>query len=208
MSLINSGLFLAIDGPNGVGKSTICKSIAEYWSSLNRNVCIITEPSSSSIGSLVKSFREMPEHALTLSCLVVADRYRNMIEEIRPKKANGYLVISDRYVPSTLVYQRIHGLPEQFLINLNSFADKPDLTVIVDADLSTLKSRIIARKSNSYSENVSLLTKEVKLYASIGAVLEDLGYPIMHVQNDAECVNKAVAIIVNKLKELYQGDGM
>ncbi len=92
------GFFLVIDGPNGVGKSTICTALNERLARQGRKPYLISEPSRSQIGELVKIYRERPEHNLTLACLLAADRYSNIIEDIRPKKAGGYFIISDRYI--------------------------------------------------------------------------------------------------------------
>lgn len=197
-----AGIFLVIEGPNGVGKSSICKALAERWSRQGRKVHLISEPSHSPIGDLVRIYRERPEHILTLACLVAADRYANLIEDVRPKKAEGYLIISDRYVPSNLVYQVLHGLPEPFLVTLNSFIDKPDLTVIIEADYETLRARLETRKSDSFSENVEMLEKEIKQYTVVDKVLHSLGHSVLRVQNDPGNLNSVVDEICRKLEEL------
>ncbi|MCC6363043.1 MAG: dTMP kinase [Bryobacterales bacterium] len=172
----NKGFFLVIEGPNGAGKSSLCKLIAELWQSGGGEATIISEPSNTAIGSLVREYRELPEHAFTLACLLAADRYRNLICTIRPAKAKGHLVLADRYFPSMLVYQRMHGLSMEFVKAINAGIDLPDLTVLLDVDVDTLTARLVDRKSDSYSENIAALGREVELYRATSALLRDLGY--------------------------------
>jgi dTMP kinase len=197
------GMFLVIEGPNGAGKSNICRKLVERLSDQGRKVHLVCEPSQSPIGELVKIYREQPNHILTLACLIAADRYANLIEDIRPKKSAGYIVISDRYVPSNFVYQILHGLPETFLLAINSFIDKPDLTIIIETDHEVLRARIENdRKSNSFSENIEMLEKEIKQYADVDNVLCRLGHPTLRLRNDLGNLNSVVDAICKKVEEL------
>lgn len=175
--------FVVIEGPNGAGKTTVSRHLAERWRADGREVRMLREPSTSDIGGLVRKYREFDSHALTLACLVAADRYSNLEETIRPAKALGIDVISDRYAPSHFVYQTMHGVPSPFLEHLNTFIAQPDLTILLDVEYDVLKARVIERGSESVSENVANLEAEVKLYGAVESILNKLGHPFVRIRN-------------------------
>lgn len=88
-------------------------------------------------------------HGLTLACLVAADRYHHLATEIRPALAAGYMVICDRYLPSSLVLQRLDGVPTECVWSLHVHADRPDLTVILAGDPQLCQRR--AARRGTYS---------------------------------------------------------
>lgn len=175
--------FVVIEGPNGAGKTTICRRIADGWRAKGREVRVLTEPSASDIGALVRKYREFESHALTLACLVAADRYTNLEETIRPARARGVDIICDRYAPSHFVYQVMHGVPVSFLEQLNSYIETPDLTVLLDVDYDILRARLVDRQSDSVSENVKVLEAEIQLYRTVEEILDKLGHPFIRVSN-------------------------
>ena len=64
-----------------------------------------------------------------LACLVAADRYEHLERTVRPHVAAGGIVVSDRYLASSLVLQGADGIPSSYVRLLNSEIDVPDLTV-------------------------------------------------------------------------------
>jgi len=177
------GLFLAIEGPNGAGKSSLSSALIDLYTSQGLKAQRVSEPSAYDIGQLVKKYRELPDAPLVLACLLAADRYNNLATEILPKKREGYLVISDRYVASNFVYQVLQGVPENFLLNLNALVEKPDLTILLDVDPDILRSQIRERGSNSLSENPEMLEKEIIEYSRVGTALGKLGHPYIRIKN-------------------------
>ncbi len=204
MNSKSGGFFLVVEGPNGAGKSSICSAVAERWKCAGRPVCVISEPSSSPIGDLVRKYRERPEHVVAVACLLAADRYVNQIDYVRREKAKGRLVIADRYLPSTFVYQVLHGLPEKFLEALNTFTDAPDLTVFIDVGLDVLLGRLKDRMSDSFSENADFLPGEVELYgqSNMTPLLSRLGHPSVRIPNEPGKMEVAVDAILRKVEEL------
>jgi thymidylate kinase len=93
-------------------------------------------------------------------------------------------------------------LPEAFIANLNSFVEKPDLTVIVDVDYEVLRARLEARHSDSFSENIRMLEKEIEQYAVVDRVLDRFGHPVVRVRNNPGNLNSAVDEICRKVEEL------
>jgi len=112
------GLFVSVDGPSGAGKTTIVHHLAQLLVAEGHDVHVTVEPSAGPIGDLCRALTEtVTGHAL--ACLYAADRYHHVAAEIRPKLVAGHLVISDRYLPSGLVIQRLDGVGADFLWNIN-----------------------------------------------------------------------------------------
>ena len=79
--------------------------------------------------------------------LFAADRIEHLETEVLPALREGRLVISDRYVYSSLAYQDAAGLSLEWIEKVNEYALKPDLAVFVDVDLETVMRRLKAKKS-------------------------------------------------------------
>ena len=83
-----------------------------------------------------------------MACLYAADRYHHIETEIRPRICDAAaVVITDRYIPSGLVMQRFDGIDPAFLWQLNAEAERPDLTVILEADPEVIAERLTATRT-------------------------------------------------------------
>ena len=142
------GLFVSVDGPSGAGKSTIVRHLAQMLVASGEHVHVTAEPSDGPIGKLCRELTEsVTGHAL--ACLYAADRYHHIETEIRAHLDAGAVVISDRYIPSGLVMQRFDGIDPAFLWQLNAEAERPDLTVILEADPDVIAERLTARGAHN-----------------------------------------------------------
>lgn len=127
------GVFVSVDGPSGVGKSTIVHHLAQMLVANGEDVHVTAEPSTGPIGALCRELTEtVTGHAL--ACLYAADRYHHVDAEVWPHVEADRTVISDRYIASGLVIQRFDGVDPIFLWQLNEEAERPDLAVILEAD--------------------------------------------------------------------------
>ena len=77
------GYFIAVDGPNGVGKSTLIEAIKNKLEVLGYAVYITREPTDTKLGNFLREFAEK-HSGISLACLVAADRYEHMTNEIIP----------------------------------------------------------------------------------------------------------------------------
>lgn len=127
------GFFVAIDEPNGVGKTTLLEEIEKIIKSKNIQLYKTKEPTNSILGNFIREISE-EINGDTLACLVSADRYEHLKNEIIPELEKGKIVITDRYVLSSLILQVIDGVKENFILNLNSQIIKPDLQLAIFAD--------------------------------------------------------------------------
>lgn len=146
-----TGMFVSIDGPGGVGKSTVTALVAEELRAAGAAVCATREPSDTALGRLARNGTD-DYRGLTMACLIAADRYAHLDSEIRPALARGEIVVCDRYVASSLVLQCLDGVGRDAVWELNRHADMPDLAVILNARAEVLDKRLTSRGAHSRYE--------------------------------------------------------
>ncbi|HVU60289.1 MAG TPA: dTMP kinase [Mycobacteriales bacterium] len=136
----NGGLFIAFEGGEGAGKSTQVQLLAAELREAGYEVVVTFEPGATPIGAKLRQVllaRESAElSAVAEVLLYAADRAQHVSEVVRPALERGAVVISDRYVDSTLAYQGAgRSLPDSEVRRLSAWATDgllPDLTVVLD----------------------------------------------------------------------------
>ena len=102
-------MFIVIEGPNGVGKTTLCSALSCRLAEAGESTIVVNEPSDTQFGRLVRS-GEANLRGRSLALAVAADRHQQQENLVQPLVKAGKTIISDRYVPSSLVLQRIDGM--------------------------------------------------------------------------------------------------
>jgi dTMP kinase len=147
--MIRKGCFVCIEGLDGSGKSTQARLLAERLQK-TRRVLLTVEPSRGRIGTFIRQSYLYGENRLSSvveALLFAADRVDHVQNEIVPALETGDVVISDRYVYSSLAYQGAAGLSLEWIEKVNSHALRPDIALFLDVDLGTVMKRLKPRKS-------------------------------------------------------------
>lgn len=182
MSREYSGFFVAVDGPNGVGKSTLINAIKDRIDSYGYKTYTTREPTDSELGQFVRKFAE--NHTKdSLACMVAADRYEHIINEIYPQISDGYLVITDRYFLSSLILQGMDGLDEENIVNINYKIIKPDLQIALRADVDILKKRLAERTLLTRFERDNQSQTELVFMENGINKLRKMGWEILVIDN-------------------------
>ena len=132
-------LFLVVEGMDGAGKSTQIERLAGWLTQAGSPPVVTREPGATPIGERIREILLDPASAgmdpKTEALLYAADRAQHAAQVIRPALAAGRVVISDRYVDSSLAYQGIaRGLGVDPVLELNAQAIQgrlPDRTFLV-----------------------------------------------------------------------------
>ncbi len=135
-------LVISIEGGEGAGKSTVLKGISDYFEKRNMDFLVTREPGGVRISELIrhiileKTYTEMDPR--TEALLFAAARRQHLVEKVLPALDRGKIVIFDRFVDSSLVYQGyVRGIGIEAVYEINHFAIEgflPDLTLYFDVD--------------------------------------------------------------------------
>jgi dTMP kinase len=150
------GVFITFEGPDGSGKSTQARMLAQRLRGAGRTVLESAEPGGTPIGQQIRRIlldpanRELTPLAELL--LMFAARAQNVEQWILPALAEGKIVISDRFTDSSVAYQGAgRGLGWETVLELDRIACHgliPDLTICVDIDSETGLARAAGRGSS------------------------------------------------------------
>jgi dTMP kinase len=169
-------MFIVIEGPNGVGKTAVVDELVHTLeASFSCEVHRTAEPSASALGQAIRAMEAvMPPEALALSC--AADRFDHIAREVAPRLAAGKWVVCDRYVPSSLVLQRLDGLDPEEIWQLNKTALPPDVTVYLEDDPATIIERLDKRGRHSRFETKGTPDLELDYYKEARQLLAQQGW--------------------------------
>jgi dTMP kinase len=136
------GLFVVFEGGEGAGKSTQSRLLADALAGRGHEVVVTREPGGTPIGEAIREvLLGAGSHGMaprTEALLFAAARAEHAAALIRPAVARGAVVISDRYLDSSVAYQgAARGLGEERIEDLSLWATEglvPDLTVVLDVE--------------------------------------------------------------------------
>ncbi len=158
------GAFICIEGLDGSGKTTQAKLLAQKLRN-SHNAVYTAEPSQGKIGAFIRNSYLYGEKRLSCAIealLFAADRVEHVETEVLPALHQGKLVISDRYLYSSLAYQGAAGLSLEWIEKINEHALRPDLAVFIDVDPKTVMNRL--KPDKSVMENLETQQKVRKIY--------------------------------------------
>lgn len=195
-------MFVVLDGGDGAGTTTHSHLLKGFLESKGFKVHLTQEPSNSKIGTLLRDFLKNKEIPPTTDALLfAADRDLHYHNEIQNKLQEGYIVISDRYLESSIVYQSIQSdiISIEWIKQINKFIELPDITIILDIDPNIA----LARKNNEdleKFEDSSFLNKVRNLYLKRA---KEENYHIISSDDIIEIVQDNIQkIVIDKLKNL------
>lgn len=142
-----TGRFVVLEGLDGAGTTTQCERLGAWLSERGLAHLLTREPSTGPVGRLIRQTLRAepgaPDRA-TLPWMFAADRADHLAREVGPALGVGRVVVSDRYVPSSLAYQSTEW-PFDLVWALNASFPVPDLTVFVDVPPEVGLGRVAAR---------------------------------------------------------------
>ncbi|GHT47177.1 thymidylate kinase [Planctomycetales bacterium] len=143
-------MFITLDGGDGCGKTTQLHKLADYLQTQEYQTVICRDPGSTSLGDAVRNIllnrKELQIADLTETFLFTAARCQLLTEVVRPALQEKKIVLSDRFVLSTLVYQGYAGgVPLETLkeiVNISVGATLPDIGFVLDIPYEIAVQRI------------------------------------------------------------------
>ncbi|WP_040833590.1 dTMP kinase [Nocardia brevicatena] len=194
------GMFVSIDGPSGVGKTTTCKGLVARLREAGEWVHATCEPTATPLGEFVRAHADT-YHGMALACMVAGDRHHHVTTDILPAVRSGALVVTDRYLPSSLVLQVRDGVPVELVWQINHGIPLPDLAVILIGDAGVV-SRRLARRVERDRFEAAHDTGEVQRFAEVAEELGAAGWPVYLLDCGELSPDEVVAELVARIAEV------
>ncbi len=155
-----SGFFIALEGGDGAGKSTQVEALAEWIRNKGHEVVVTKEPGSTPIGKRLRSILlDVSSSGISHraeALLYAADRAEHIETVVRPALERGAVVISDRYIDSSVAYQGAgRDLSPTEIARISRWATDglvPHLTVLLDVSPETARERFTEAPDRLESE--------------------------------------------------------
>ncbi|MFF9130466.1 dTMP kinase [Streptomyces sp. NPDC014806] len=155
-----TGFFIALEGGDGAGKSTQAEALAEWIRGKGHEVVVTREPGATPVGKRLRSILlDVSSAGLSHraeALLYAADRAEHVDTVVRPALERGAVVISDRYIDSSVAYQGAgRDLSPTEVARINRWATNglvPHLTVLLDVAPETARERFTEAPDRLESE--------------------------------------------------------
>ena len=164
---MTNGLLVVLEGPEGAGKTTQLRRLAERLSAAGRSVVAVREPGGTVVGDEIRRILLDPASDIVPraeALLFMASRAQLVEREIRPALERGDIVLVDRFFLATYAYQGVgRGLPEAELQAANATATqglRPELTLLMMLPVEEGLSRAIQRGERDRMERAELAFHE------------------------------------------------
>ena len=206
-------MFVTIEGPEGSGKSSVTKEVVKLLEKDGEQVVLTREPGGTPIAEQIREVILNKENTamdpVTEALLYAAARRQHLKEKVWPLSKEGKIIISDRFLDSSLAYQGgARGLGIDYILEMNQFATEgyyPELTLLFDLDPRIGLARIAANKGREVNR---LDLEKIDFHDSVRQTFLDLAkrFPERYVVLDAskpfdEVVQDAYHAIKNRLAQ-------
>ena len=205
-------MFITIEGPEGSGKSSVTKKVAERHEKEGYDIVFTREPGGTDISEQIRNIildkNNTKMDPMTEAMLYAASRRQHLVEKVWPLSNEGKIVISDRYLDSSLAYQGgARGLGIDNILQLNNFATEgsfPDLTLLFDIDPRIGLKRIAANANREVNrldlEKIEFHDSVRKTFLSLANRFKDRYVIIDASKPFDEVVEDTYIAIKNRLK--------
>jgi dTMP kinase len=175
-------LFVTFEGPDGSGKSTQARLLAEKLRSEGHPVLETVEPGGTPIGQQIRRILLDPVNqelrAVPELLLMFAARAQNVEQSILPALGEGKIVVSDRFTDSSIAYQgAARGLGWDTVLQVDRIACQglvPDLTLCIDIDTETGLARAQSRNRNAGSHEARIDEQAVEFHHKVRDAYHEL----------------------------------
>ncbi len=194
------GYFICIEGLDKSGKTSQSILLVEALCRKGFDAVYTTEPSNGEIGRFIRKYilhRKDRVSPIVEALLFAADRADHVENEIKPLLDDGKIVVSDRYVYSSLAYQGAAGLSLDWIEAINKHVLRPDLAIYIDVSVENLVKRY--GKEKSVMEQFETQKKVKRIYNSL--VKEEKLIPVNGEQSIESAANEILTIVLNHLKD-------
>jgi len=183
------GFFICIEGLDKSGKTTQSILLVETLCRMGYDAIYTSEPSSGEIGNFIRRYvlnRKERVYVMVEALLFAADRTEHTESFIKPNLKKGKIVVSDRYLFSSLAYQGAAGIDIDWIKEINKAAIKPDIAIYIDIPVEVIFRRCQGRKSVMERREIQEKVREIymKLVQDGELILVDGNKSVEETAND------------------------
>jgi dTMP kinase len=205
---MTAGLFISLEGIDGVGKSTQSDLLEEFLRNAGREVVRTLEPGGTELGQEIRHLllhRKGDVAPRAEALLYAADRAHHVATKIRPALERGQVVITDRYLDSSVAYQGAgRALKAEDVRAISMFAVEgllPDLTILLDLEASAA-----AERRNKTGEAPDRLEREkIEFFEAVRQAFLDMAaaepnrWLVIDARQSVEAMQEQIRARVSKL---------
>src|SRR6266508_679439 len=208
------GKLIAIEGPDGVGRSTHIESLQEWLEVQGYGVLTTGWTRSELMAKTIASAKQGNIlDPWSYSLLYATDFADRLEHQVIPALRSGFIVLADRYIYTAFARNIIRGCDRQWIRDVFGFAIVPDLTCYLRIDVDTLALRVIESKGMNYWESGMDMRMGADLYDSFkkdqgmiieefDKIAEEFGFQVIDARRPPEEIQDALrARILPILKE-------
>lgn len=188
----NDGFFVAIDVQNDLDMSEVIEGVQERLKREGADLYWTQEPTKTELGVLLCEKMDVLKGD-SLACLMAADRYAHLEQEIVPNLQQGKIVVSNRFLLSSLVRQEEDHVREQYTVEVNRHIIKPDLQIVILEEDVTLPMRIWTREEIIKRKKLKSTNDDFLNTLRAAQVLEQLNIKVAYIcsrQSREESINQ------------------
>jgi len=191
------GFLIAIEGIDGAGKTRNARRLVRWLRKIGIRAHYTSEPTRGVVGRILEKMAFGRRVDVRVEALLfAADRIDHLNRIIKPLLDRGFIVVSDRYVHSSIAYQSITVGDQGWVEELNKFAEKPDLVILLDVDPERGLRRIRRRKARF--ERADVLRRVREKYLELA---EREGFEVVDANRGIEEVFEDVRSLVKGFLE-------
>ncbi len=208
-----TGFFLALEGGDGAGKSTQVEALADWIRSKGHEVVVTREPGATPIGKRLRSILlDVSSAGLSNraeALLYAADRAEHVDSVVRPALERGAIVISDRYIDSSVAYQGAgRDLAPTEIARISRWATSglvPHLTVLLDVDPATARERFTEAPDRLESEPAEFHERVRSGFLTLAAA-DPTRYLVVDAGQEPESITTVVRHRLDQLLPLSEAE--
>ncbi|MFB8031700.1 dTMP kinase [Streptomyces sp. NPDC056004] len=208
-----TGFFIALEGGDGAGKSTQVEALADWIRAKGHEVVVTREPGATPVGKRLRSILlDVSSAGLSNraeALLYAADRAEHVDSVVRPALERGAIVISDRYIDSSVAYQGAgRDLSPTEIARISRWATSglvPHLTVLLDVDPETARERFTEAPDRLESEPPEFHARVRSGFLTLAAA-DPTRYLVVDAGQDPEAITTVVRHRLDQLLPLSEAE--